>query len=136
MDVDGQNPRRLTNNPADDNLPSWSPSGNRIAFSSNRKGSYDIYVIEVDDGNPRRLTNNPRDNWHPSWSPDGKRIAFVSDKRRNSAIYVMNADGRKLQNLTNHRVGDDTQPAWFHPTLTVAPTGKTFTIWGGLKQVD
>ena len=49
MDADGGNQRNLTNNPGDDRDPSWSPDGQRIAFSSDRKdrgGNRQIYVNE------------------------------------------------------------------------------------------
>ena len=45
----------------------------------------------------------------------------------------MDADGGNPQNLTNNPQ-NDIQPAWFGPALVVAPTGKTITIWGWLKQ--
>ena len=47
----------------------------------------------------------------------------------------MDADGENLRNLTNHP-DDDEVPAWLNPVLSVAPTGKKFTMWGRLKQVD
>ena len=65
----------------------------QIAFSSNREGNYEIYVMNADGGNQQRLTNNPHADWSPSWSPDGKRIAFSSDRDGASEIYVMDADG-------------------------------------------
>ena len=47
----------------------------------------------------------------------------------------MDADGGNQQKLTNnpHLDGD---PAWFGPAFAVTPTGKKFTTWGWLKQVD
>ncbi len=61
--------RNLTNNPALDSSPSWSPDGNRIAFYSERDGNYEIYVMNTDGTGQRNLTNNPA--WDSSlfWSP-------------------------------------------------------------------
>ena len=67
MDADGKNQRRLTNNPADDDWPSWSPDGQWIACVSDRDGNKEIYVMDVDGKNPRNLTNNPARDWHPDW---------------------------------------------------------------------
>ena len=138
MDVDGGNEQRLTENRKNDEGPSWSPDGTRIIFSSDRKGdwvNYEIYVMDDDGGNLQRLTENRHDDGGGSWSPDGKRIVFSSDRDGNSEIYVMDADGGNLQNLTNHP-GGDIGPAWLNTPFSVSPTGKKFTIWGRLKQVD
>ena len=74
----------------------------------------------------------------PHGPPDGKRIAFTSDKKgdfKNYEIYVMNADGGNPQNLTNNP-NHDVSAAWFNSPFSVSPTGKQFTMWGQLKQVD
>ena len=144
MAADGKNQRRLTNNPASDYSPSWSPDGKRIAFVSRRDGhvhpmgwpTSEIYVMAANGGNQRRLTNNPFADWSPSWSPDGKRIAFSSDRDRDGDfnIYVMDADGKNQQRLTNNR-HRDSAPAWFNSAFAVAPAGKTLTRWGWLKQI-
>ena len=117
MDADGANQRRLTNNPAKEYAPSWSPDGKRIAFISERDGhpgrapgwfTSEIYVMDADGGNQQNLTNHPSDDRSPSWSPDGKRIAFHSNRegRFNYDIYVMDADGGNLQILTDNRHND------------------------------
>ena len=121
MDTDGGNQRRLTNDPANDYAPSWSPDGRRIAFVSDRDGHVnergsplpEIYVMNADGGNQQNLTNHPSDDRSPSWSPDGKRIVFQSDRegRFNDDIYVMDADGGNLQILTDNR-NDDEDPSW------------------------
>ena len=138
MDADGGNEHRLTVNRRYDWQPTWSPDGNRIAFAADRKGefeNFDIYVMEADGGNQRRLTKHGSYDDSPSWSPDGKRLAFTSYRDGNGEIYVMDADGDNERNLTKHGSWD-LSPAWYTPALAVSPTGKTFTMWGWLKQVD
>jgi tricorn protease len=49
----GTNVQRLTDNQARDVFPRFSPDGNWIAFSSNREGNYDVYVMPVTGGKPR-----------------------------------------------------------------------------------
>ena len=72
----------------------------RIAFTSNRDGDSEIYVMNADGSGVTRLTNSGGD--HPSWSPDGRRIAFTSNGDGDSEIYVMNADGSGVTRLTNN----------------------------------
>ena len=138
MNADGGNEQRLTENRNNDWSPVWSPDGKRITFASDRKGnfeSFNIYVMDADGGNQRKLTNHRGWDSSPSWSPDGERIAFMSDRDGNSEIYVMDADGGSLQNLTNNPHGDSS-PAWLNSPFSVSPSGKKFTMWGRLKQVD
>ena len=138
MDADGGNQQRLTENRQNDWYPSWSPDGERIAFSSDRKGdfeNFEIYVMDTDGGNQQKLTNHRSTDDSPSWSPDGKRIAFSSWRDGDSEIYVMDADGGNPQNLTNNPRGDFS-PAWLSSPFSVSPAGKKFTMWGRLKRVD
>ena len=84
----------------DSHDPTWSPDGKRIAFSSNRDGNLEIYVMNADGSQQTRLTNNSSFDDYPAWSPDGKRIAFTSYRDRKYEIYVMNADGSGMRQLT------------------------------------
>src|SRR6266700_3349531 len=53
---DGSNVQRLTDNTAREIYPRFSPNGKWIAFSSNRYGNNDVFVISTSGGTPRRLT--------------------------------------------------------------------------------
>ena len=111
MDSDGANQVRLTDNPALDRGPSWSPDGKRIAFVSNRDHGYDrIYVMDSDGGNVTRLTKDST-NRHPAWSPDGKRIAFVSSRDGGPEIYVMDENGENHERRTGN-LAHKGSPAW------------------------
>ena len=68
MDADGGNPQNLTSSDGFDSSPSWSPSGERIAFSSRRnRAQFDIYVMDVDGGNLQRLTRDAESDYSPDW---------------------------------------------------------------------
>ena len=111
MNADGSNPVNLTNNPAMDSLPAFSPDGTKIAFASDRDGNNEIYVMNADGSNQTRLTNNPAVDYEPAFSPDGSKIAFTSWRDGNFEIYIMNADGSNQINLTNFPTGE-TDPAF------------------------
>ena len=109
MNSDGGNQVRLTDDPANDYDPSWSPDGKRIAFVSDRSNEADhIYVMDSDGGNLMRLTNEAV-SWAPSWSPDGKKIAYTRGRIGNQ-LWVMDSDGGNQTQLA--RVGLNLHPAW------------------------
>jgi Tol biopolymer transport system component len=77
---DGSGLVNLTNNPADDITPIYSPDGRTIAFSSNRSGLYKIYLMGSDGTNVTQLTRGASNDRYPSFSPDGRRMVFSSDR--------------------------------------------------------
>jgi Tol biopolymer transport system component len=81
-------------------------SPTRIAFTSNRDGNDEIYVMNPDGTGLTNLTNHPDDDGLSAWSPDGTKIAFTSNRDGNNEIYVMNADGTNPVRLTNNPAND------------------------------
>src|SRR6267143_2117956 len=72
MDPDGSNVQTLLDDPATDQSPAVSPDGSRIAFSSNRDGDFDIYVMNRDGTGLVHVTGGPSvldvaDDDSPSW---------------------------------------------------------------------
>jgi Tol biopolymer transport system component len=103
----------ITENPAEDFFPSWSPDGTKIAFLSNRDGDFEIYLINVGsamkgarDAGLAKLTENNTDEFYVVWSPDGSQLAFQTSRDGNFEIYRMNTDGLEQKNLTNNPAGD------------------------------
>jgi len=96
MQANGTEPTRLTDNPAADFDPVWSPDGTQIAFRSHRDGDEEIYIMQADGSEQTNLTNHPQGDFSPAWSPDGSQLAFVgydSDATKTETIYVVGADG-------------------------------------------
>ena len=88
-----------------------APKTEKIAFSSNRRGNWDIYVMNADGSNQVRLTKSPLIDVSPVWSPTGEQILFVSGQSGAMDLYVMDANGSRLRKVFRdavHRV----EPAW------------------------
>ena len=100
--ADGKGMRRLTRTQgthdrfAEESMPSFSPDGKRVVYTSNRDGNGELYVIGVDGRGERRLTRTPRqDEAHPRYSRDGTRILYARDGR----IAHMRAGGGDVREL-------------------------------------
>ena len=72
---------KLTDDPAIDTAPSFSPDGSKIVFESDRGGSQQIYVMEANGGSPRRISFGDGRYATPVWSPRGDLVAFTKINR-------------------------------------------------------
>ena len=107
--------RPLTDHPEQDFIPSWSPDGTKIAFTSYRTGSEEIWVMDSKGANLKQLTNNTYGDWSPAFSPNGRQIAFTSDRSGLNQIWLMNVDGSNPQALTSFPVDSsiwNRDPSW------------------------
>jgi TolB protein len=115
MDQDGANVHRLTDQGYAVS-PSWSPNGQFLTFSWNRKygpgapGGEDIYFMDIASLKFQQLTHDAGTNDFPSWSPDGRHIVFERKMGRATEIWTMLADGTEQHQLT--RSGNNFMPNW------------------------
>jgi hypothetical protein len=69
----------LTHSPtASERYPSWSPDGSRVAFSSNRNGTHNLYLIDADGSNFRQLTRENGASWPGSRAGQRTVNGFIS----------------------------------------------------------
>ena len=103
-------------------IANWADAaGNdRISFTSNRAGNFDIYVMDVNGERLRNVTNHPTDEFGPwvpaplpvhTWSPDGRFLAYVSGRDGSFKVYVMDTRTQKHRRLTHHHESE-WSPAW------------------------
>ena len=88
----------LTGAGVQDAAPSTARNG-RIAFSSARSGTQDIWTSDADGANARPLTSDPESDSLPAISPDGSRVAFVSDRGGRRGLWLVSADGGTPRSL-------------------------------------
>jgi Tol biopolymer transport system component len=69
MNADGSGLTRLTDNPAMDTMPVWSPDGYYMIFYSDRDGNPEVYLMRADGSEERNLTNDPAFDGTADWSP-------------------------------------------------------------------
>lgn len=78
-----------------------SPDRTRVAFSSSRNGSYDLFVMDADGRNRRRLTADPGVEGEPAWTPDGARLVYTAAPRDSLPQLVnVRADGNDARAIT------------------------------------
>ncbi|HEY2749063.1 MAG TPA: S9 family peptidase, partial [Polyangia bacterium] len=71
--------RRLTAGTKKDREPRFSPDGRRVAFTSDRDGAPQIYLLDLAGGEPQKLTTAAESFGGPIWSPDGKFLVAASE---------------------------------------------------------
>ncbi len=106
MPASGGNATRITSGPAFDMQPRFSPDGKRLAFSTDRDGLWNIWVMDADGKNARQVSSEKR--WFvnsPTWAPDGNYIFarrhFVKERSLGAGeIWMFHASGSEGLQVT------------------------------------
>lgn len=130
---------QITDEQANDAQPCFSPDGRFIAFTSDRAGHWDIWVIDANGRNPRQITNSPMPELHPSWSPDGKQLVYcrVNPKQPGGELWIADIENPGVKRL----IGEGLFPAWSPGGTKIAYQrsrargSRWFSIWT-LQLVD
>ncbi len=106
---------QLTDEQANDAQPCFSPDGKRIAFTSDRAGHWDIWLVDVNGRELTQVTNSPQPELHPSWSPDGRQLVFsrVNPGSGCGELWIAVLENPGIKRL----IGEGLFPAW-------SPTGR------------
>jgi Tol biopolymer transport system component len=91
--------RWLSRGESTDRQPVYSHDGQWVAFSSNRGGGMNLWLVSTVTGNLRRVTDSDV-NWDPAFTPDGKRLLWSSNRGGNFEIWTADADGGGPRQVT------------------------------------
>lgn len=158
MNLDGSGRINITNDPAIDRFPIWSPDGKKIAFLSNRNYPtkddeclnmisndcvFEIFVSNSNGGSLAQISQGW--NFSPHWSPNSEQIAYafhfpdpaatpdpVGNRLYYSNIYIVNGNGSNEKNLTrNFQPGFFSDPIWSPDSTRLA-----FATQGGIVLIN
>jgi TolB protein len=112
VNVGSRTPIRITNDPADERDPAWSPDGTQLAYATREYGNWDIVAYNLVTGLKTHLTYGLEFNANPVWSPDGAFIAYESYLNGNLDVYLVTVDGTIPPQRLTTNPQPDFAPAW------------------------
>ena len=111
-------PTRLTFGKWDDKHPAISPDGKHIAFSSNRLGYWDLFLLDLTTGITTQITDDRAYESHPNWSSDGSLIAYDKYVDGNLDIYTKSIAANAAETRLTTHPAPDFDPA-FQPASSI-----------------
>ena len=106
MNADGSGQTNITNSPASEIRPRWSPDGKKILF---QRGSFELWTMNADGSGQTFVTSTrPVQMYRPAWTADGRQIVYEAGQLGVDEIYVVNVDGSSKTDITNDPADDNT----------------------------
>lgn len=114
MDLSSGQITRLTDTPAYDGDPAWSPDSQWIIYDSYIDDNVEIQILStVTSGQTIRVTNNPSIDKEPTWSSTGRKIAFTSNRSGDNEIWVVNLDQPNAGiDVSQSASSSESHPVW------------------------
>jgi Tol biopolymer transport system component/imidazolonepropionase-like amidohydrolase len=108
----GSKPVRLTNDASAKTDPSWSPDGSKLMYSSDRSGSFNLWMREMKTGQEHQVTDVTSSAAGASFSPDGNRVAYVSSTGdMTGEIDILDLQSKKTRKIHEATFGPG-YPSW------------------------
>ncbi len=107
MDMVTGKARQLLFSDAQDIHPDWSPTGNTLAFASNRTGQFEIWLTDAEGAHPQPITAGPGGKTWPAWSPDGWTLLYTQVQDGRHQLWMIDADGSNPRRYEPFGPGSD-----------------------------
>lgn len=107
----GSQPERIMEASWNDFAPAIDAISSALAFSSDRDGPFNIWVLDNGSAEPRQITDRDGGDLQPVWSPDGSKLAFFSDENGNNDIWIKPMAGGPAVAVTPPD-SNDVNPYW------------------------
>jgi Tol biopolymer transport system component/imidazolonepropionase-like amidohydrolase len=114
----GSPPTRLTNDAFVERDAVWSPSGQLLAYASDRTGSSQVWIHDLNNNETKQMTVDGGS--FPSWSPDGKSIAYIAAERFDSSVKTLSILTGEIQTIRSE-LNDPGRATW-------SPDGKSIVL--------
>ncbi|MBK5291718.1 MAG: PD40 domain-containing protein [Acidobacteriia bacterium] len=112
MNADGGGMEQLTAHPGPDMMPSWTPDGKAVAYSSNRDGAFRLWRVSIENGKEELVTKAVLPRRLTRLSPDGRTVVSQESTREGLALWSLDLEQGRTRRLTDPGKESIGYPCW------------------------